>query len=549
MPYYTFRGNLNAAAYPLVSAFGGRTIINPQMDQNFAKVPGFAGEDADRDIGIPQIFYLHNVVPTGQGMQSVGFREVIDQYTVDANNFDNAFPISDTDQNKGIFVPGAGSNYFFNSNNNAWQSITPFPPGSFPEPGLVTTAQVQGRTFIFYENIGCYEYNFVTNTMNPITLTGLVAANIKGICSSGLYLIAWDGDNALFWGGVTGVTLLNFTPSLSTGAGTSTPNDLKGDIVVVLPMTGGYCIYTNQNAVYGGYTGNIRFPWVWKEIQFAGGVTTPQVVSYETGAGAHYAWTTKGLQKVSRNTAEGIFPECADFFSARIFEDFDPVTEEFTRTYLNSDLFLNLALIGARYLILSYGVNNGLFTHALIYDLNLKRFGKLKLTHTDVFAWNAPNLFGVQTYDDLEGRTYDDLAGTTYDQLSQQQRTSPKPKRDIAFLQQDGTVQILNFDLGNFQTDSVLLIGKFQLIRNRLLTVLDLEIENVDLTNSNFLIKLFTSYDGKNFATKNTLTLKKTREDLQVYGCRVTGQNHTLYFYGAFNLVTYIFSGSNAGDR
>ena len=42
-------------------------------------------------------------------------------------------------------------------------------------------------------------------------------------------------------------------------------------------------------------------------------------------------------------------------------------------------------LVASRYLVISYGVFE--FTHAIIYDLALKRLGKVKITHADVFEY------------------------------------------------------------------------------------------------------------------------------------------------------------------
>src|SRR5690348_7138059 len=108
------RGNLSAARFPLVSSFHGRTIILPQYDMNYQKNTVFAGADQDKDIGVPQVFYMHNVMPTEQGYQSVGFTTALNG-VADAEDFDQAITVLDANGNKYLFVPAGGKNYIFDA--------------------------------------------------------------------------------------------------------------------------------------------------------------------------------------------------------------------------------------------------------------------------------------------------------------------------------------------------------------------------------------------------------------------------------------------------
>ena len=66
MAQIQMRGNLNAANIPLLSNLFGRSIIIPQQDQNYQR-SSIVGQDAQLDKGIPQVYYGHNIMPTGQG--------------------------------------------------------------------------------------------------------------------------------------------------------------------------------------------------------------------------------------------------------------------------------------------------------------------------------------------------------------------------------------------------------------------------------------------------------------------------------------------------
>ena len=76
MGQITYRANLSAKAFPFISDNWGRTVITAGPDNTFNRQVSSA-EDLDRDAGIPQIYYCHNVMPFAQGFQSVSYLDVI----------------------------------------------------------------------------------------------------------------------------------------------------------------------------------------------------------------------------------------------------------------------------------------------------------------------------------------------------------------------------------------------------------------------------------------------------------------------------------------
>lgn len=530
------RGNLAAALFPFVSDFQGRTIIIPQYDQNYDRQLN-SGADPDKDKGVPQLFYMHNCMPTEAGYQSVGYDTPILPMNPANLDFDSFFVLRDTNENKALFVPAAGKNYVYTLPANGWASINPLSPGSVPGNVLVTASYIHKRTFIYYEKTGAIEYDFTNQVFNAVTFTALNPLVIRGICSAVGYNIAFD-DTTIYWSST--VTETDFTPSLVTGAGSQIPTDLKGKIVAVLPVPQGFFIYTTKNIVSAFYSGNIRFPWIFREVPNSSGISSPENVAWQATLSLQYAWTTAGLMKVDRSGAEVVFPALTDFIASRVFEDFDESTELFSTTFLTTDLLTKLQFVGSRYVIVSYGITQ--LTHAIIYDTTIKRWGKLKITHVDCFNWPAPNFFGIRTYGQLLGTTYAALAGNSYAQLSQQQFIVESLKRNIAFLQQDGTVKIVNFDIGNLTSVGVMFIGKYQFVRNQLIELVGCDLESIGTAVTNFVHKWLTTYDGKFFSLKSTPTLVSYQagSTAQNYKGRAIGMNHTLYFKGAFNLVSFV---------
>ena len=67
MAQFNHRLNLKKAAFPMLSSELGRTVLVPNSKE------ASTGEDANE----PEILYMHNVMPTSRGLQSVGFKDII----------------------------------------------------------------------------------------------------------------------------------------------------------------------------------------------------------------------------------------------------------------------------------------------------------------------------------------------------------------------------------------------------------------------------------------------------------------------------------------
>lgn len=71
MAQISYRANLSSTIFPMTIAKGGRTVINPQYDQNFDKRVDSPGDNSKGSAGIPQALYMQNVLPTPDGFQSI----------------------------------------------------------------------------------------------------------------------------------------------------------------------------------------------------------------------------------------------------------------------------------------------------------------------------------------------------------------------------------------------------------------------------------------------------------------------------------------------
>lgn len=531
MAFDTFTTALNVSTFPFVSALQPRSVILPGLDMP-QKVPRSLIESVENvNSEIAQHFYMQNIMPTSEGLMSVGYGQLVAAMAPAVIDFDQIIVLRDADENNFLLTPAKGNNYLYAANAGAWVSVNPFTgwPG-----GSVTRAYVNGRTFVCFQNKGIYEYTTATGVFAQVTLTGITPALIDGIFGSNNYLIAYSGIQ-LNWSSLIDPT--DFTPSINTGAGTAIPQDLKGPVIAGGSISGGFILYTNRNAVVALYTNNARAPFVFKEVSNAGGVTSPEQVTLDASLGYHYAWSSAGLQKVSANGAEGVNATVDDFLSGRIYESFDLTTNTITTEKLTASLKVKISYISGRYLVVSYGKVSDAsypqkYTHAIILDTGLKRWGKIRLDHVDCFSYPYPNIINLVT------------------EVPQEQA--------CAFLQADGTVQLLIMDYRDMQDQGVLLLGKFQLARQLHITMQYLELENVSAAYPP-TVYLCRSLDGKNLETPQPLSVLSTRDVYTRYGAPVpdavgnaaprTGVNLSFLIKGTFELATSLLTTTRSGKR
>lgn len=540
MAFWRTRVNLGAAIFPFAVPLAGRTVIFPQYDQNYIKEL-VSTADADKDRGIPQSMYMHNVLPTAQGYQSIGYDKYIEGLS-GVTGFDTIYPIQNENLARFLFSPASGKNYVYDATVAEWRSVSP--RTDVADTTLFTTALVQAQSYLYYAGIGCFKYNDSTKVMDSVTLAGLEPTEVKGITSANGYMIAWT-RNAVAWSNQENP--IDFVPSLVTGAGGGQLNEAIGEILFCLPISGGFMVYCEKNVVGAKYTGNARFPYTYKALPNSAGVISPEQVGYQANNAEHYAWTSSGLQKMDTTTAQNLIPEVTDFLAMKLFEDFDETTRILTETVLSSQLNIKINIVAARYLVISYGVSASAYTHALVFDLTLKRWGKLKLTHRDCFQWNAPNLYGELTYDQLDF-SYDSLINATYDSLATNVSTPEYPKENFAFVQEDGTVYAVNFDYAQENANGVLMLGKYQFRRSRLTTHQSTEIESVR-QGLTFNYYVAACVDGKNlgpfYATKVIKNIGLTRTCAK----RLTGLSFVGLYTGGFNLTSAVIEFTESGNR
>lgn len=529
MSFDTFTAVLNAADFPFISDFFQRSIIIPGIDQPPRIPRSLVGDQSNQNTELAQQYYCQNVMPSNEGLMSVGYEQIVPA-NLGSTDFDQIFTLRDVDENNFLLSPAAGKNYIYTANSGAWQSVSPF---SGWTGTLVSRAYVNGRTFVCYEKNSIREYNKTANTFNALlfaTPPGIAITDISIIGASNNYLL-WASNITVGWSSLIDPT--DLVPNINTGAGSAIPQDVKGPIRAIVPISGGFIIYTTKNAVAGFYTNNSRAPFSFREVPNAGGIQSPEQVSQES-TDTHYVYTTNGLQKIKINAAEVLDSGAADFLSGRIFESFDLTTLTLTLERLSVDLKIKITYISGRFLIISYGKPSipQIYTHAIVFDTSLKRWGKLRVDHVDAFPYPYPNLVGFVT--------------------------DTPPKRSVAFLQIDGTVKLLLMDYRVKQDQGVLLLGRYKMMRQREVTYQGLTLESV-LQAYPPNVYLVLSFDGKNNQPPQPLTLLNDGNSVKEYGAPVysgngaaparTGDSFSILAVGKFELSSAVLTVTKQGYR
>lgn len=533
MSFDTFTVVLDAADFPFVSDFFQRSVIIPGIDGPPRIPRSLVGDVTNANTELAQHIYAQNVMPSAEGLMSTGFMQITPGI-VGATDFDQVITLRDPDENNFLFVPARGKNYIYTANSGVWTPINSFLGWAGT---IVSRSYVNGRTFICYQRNSIREYNNAAGTFNTIAFTfppGVSITDIDCIGNSNNYLL-WASNITVGWSSLIDPT--DLVPNIQTGAGFAIPQDIKGPVRAIVATAGGFLIYTTKNVVAAMYTNNARAPFVFREVSGAGGVTSSEQISSEASLKEQYAWTTSGLQKVSINAAEVVSAAATDFLSGRILETFDLANLTLTVERLSAGFKVKVAFISNRFLVVSYGKDVGAtpqqYSHAIIFDTFLRRWGKVRIDHVDCFSYPYPNLIG--------------------------QVTDTPPKLSLAYLQADGTVQLQLMDYRIRQDAGVLLLGRFQLVRQKEITFQSVELESmIQAFPPN--VYLVVSLDGKNNSTPVALPVISDGNTIKKYGAPApvddvsappgrTGKNISLLVTGRFELSTSVFTVTRHGNR
>ena len=532
---------LNAAEFPFTYADTPRSaIVNSDVAPRMPA--SFYGDRSNADYSTAQVIYCENVMPYAKGIFSVNFNIQASAISPAFTKCDQVIQLRDSQERVYMLVPAQGANYLYNASAGTWASVSPF---TFTGV-LVTKAYVNGRTFVCYEKNRIIEYNPLTSLFTTIALTfpaGLAITDVRGIGGASNYLLLFT-DFAVYW--CSPLDLMDFS-NIDAGAGQMTPIDIKGQITSILPVYGGFIVYTTRNAIGATFTNDAAAPFIFREVNNCGGCTSWELIAEAPGGAGHYLWGTNGLQRINLQEAESVFPEVTDFLVGKRIERWNSTTKKVEIVSSAAVMIVKLSFLAGRYLVISYSQGTTYFEFALIYDTILGRWGKVRVDHADAFMYPYPSGTGNYTYDTLPG-VYSDLL-MDYFTLSFLFLQVLPTKQGVAFLRNTGEVVLMTTDFAEVAGSGVALIGHLSTQHSKFCTVTEAVFDGLRTTPTP-TVSVVSASDGRNRDIVTTMQLAADQSgEYSRYRSRVSAWNHDIAIEGNFVLSTGLASLVGHGYR
>src|SRR6187549_3436376 len=179
--------DLVSAKFPYnYSELSSTVVINRGLESQRSAPQGFHGAEAAQSEGVPQAYFMENVLPISRGFTSVAYTQVIESFPSDEPVLE-AFEIRGAPAGLALYAITETQQFIFDANVGNWEELT------VPtyDPGGTTIANVKGVTYIFILGSGLYTYDFIGKVLKLETVTGLDIGEIKGIFGAGAVLGAW----------------------------------------------------------------------------------------------------------------------------------------------------------------------------------------------------------------------------------------------------------------------------------------------------------------------------------------------------------------------
>lgn len=351
----------------------------------------------------PQAYFMDNVFPCSRGYTSVSFTGHIPAIPALASPILDCFKITSADGSLAYLAITSTELWIFDANYPVWTVRKTFPSSLTP----ISFANVRGEFYLYLPSLyQAVKYDFASSVFTNVTLLGIDMTDVSGISDSGDRMLMYSYGQ-IYWSSV--FDPLDFIPSLSTGAGSSSILAIRSVITAVVSLGQDFIIYTTQNAVGARATGDFNFPYVFKEIVGSSGAASLNHIAYNSNSQVHLVWTYSGFQEVNTQSAKYIFPELSDgIISGARFNYFQgmPVVEHLEK------LDVLVRFCSNRWVCISTkDSSKTYYSDCYVLDTLLERWGKLTVQHSALLEYWPIAVADRFTYDDIQGDfpTYNDF--------------------------------------------------------------------------------------------------------------------------------------------
>lgn len=550
MAFLRVDAQLVNAEFPFNFRELSRTVIFADQKKTIRGAPsGFLGNQGEQQFGVPQAYYMDNVVPISRGYTSVSYKEILPQSPVVQGNIIFQGQLQGEAGELAFFVNTVEGQYILDVGTETWHDVTV----GYGADVVATIANVLGASYVFLRGYGLYRYDYQNFVLEPVEAKGLDIGNIIGMVGAGNMLVFWDLHSTFFWSSY--LDPLDFVPSLATGAGSSNVVAITSRIVTCEPYGEDFLIYTRNNVVAARQTGDINFPFVFREVVGSNGIWDRTHVGVPPTANAHVAWTNTGFQQITLEQATPIWPELRDGITRGIritFDEFQgqPLLEHGPiPTVRIAFCSSNFVCISLRY------EGEADFTEAYIFDILLGRWGRLKIPHQYIIENPIVRIFGAYTYADLRAdyATYGDLRnnGNRYFEItSRVDTTAGDPGIRFGIFQSTGVLwQGAPFEAETriYTQDSPgsvprIFLGKYKIDERN-----SISLDSVALTRlHNGTVRAHGHLQNGSFVSVVD-TSKELRQQPGVYAIKAEADSVSIEVEGSFVLTSVAFDCHTAG--
>lgn len=540
--------NLGSAVIPFMATYKGQSVLVPnRTDSTAGPNRDFNGDTLEAASNVAQLYWGENILPTQEGYGAVSYLQALGAIN-STSPVSYTFTVYDGNGSKALIAVLENKEVWGVCGEiTSWTQITlpaEFDPADIT--GNLTNATAYGEVYLFYPGVGPFKLTIQTLTLTAVEFEGLDISVVDGICDSQSYIIAW-GKTIVAWS--SALDALDFVPSDITGAGAGTPEGVKGQILYCKTISKGFIIYTSATTMAAEYSGNTRFPWIFRAINGGSGIADFKNVSQDSALSSHFAWTSAGLLEVNTLSCTARFPQLTDFFAGRIWEEFNPATKDVDRARLSEQVKVRLAFIASRYFVASYGhPNRDVFDYAVVFDTALKRWGRLRYPHVQVIEITADMEFDPITYLETEPNPYTHYE-QSYNSMVNWNNTPAKAKLTLGFVSPDGKVHVVNSSFNHSGANGVAVLGRYKLTRGHLCTLTGIDIQGTFPNEGLTVSDVHTLNGVDRVATLQPVTLLNSGDVTRKYGVRAVGENHSIVLEGNFHLVSLVLSMTQNGRR
>ncbi len=404
------------------------------------------------------------------------------------------------------------------------------------------------NAYVIY-NPGNTSFYIITDAVIPtitaFTTNGLdtsTSAKVKGICRAINYCVAWDTNNIRWCAPGDFSEWRDEVSGIKTGAGSTLIAAQFGSLIGCLTTSRGFIVLGTKGAVSATYSGDFDQPWIFDEIDNAGGVLRLDCADWTDNLDEVLAWTKNGLQVMNKDEATSIFEDVSLWLQTGVFQSSDSdgtFTNQISQHTISGNYFpaqLNVkpSVIGGRYYCISYGKWEAKYEYVLIYDSLLKQWGHIKYDHLDLF--------------EVHDLKYLNKSGTT--------NTVKYGFSFFGFLKLNGTMDVFSYPFqvqtapqeGGISSTGELVIGPFRFTRESKCGISRIEL--IGYVDSSTQVFVSTRYRDVTVSIAEVEFAKYGSEygTFNYYG-DVEGDEHQIRIVGKFNLSAVVVDILNTGGK